>query len=529
MMKKTLSRRRLMQMMGGAAAAAAASPRLFALGAGTPDLTLTKGPYQGTRASLAGYKLPAWYGRAKFGIWAHWGPQSAIEDGDWYARNMYIQGSGQYKYHVATYGHPSKVGYKDLIPNFHAAEWDPDHLIDLYVKAGARYFFSMGVHHDNFDMWNSKYQPRWNAVATGPKKDIVSIWAAAARKRGLKFGVSEHLSNSFDWLHVAHTSDKTGPLAGVPYDGINPAFADLYHDYTGIDPAVADKYEAMGRVAPDRWKLQYFRRVKDLVDQAQPDLLYTDGGIPFEEYGLSTVAELYNVSERRHGKNDAVYFSKTAEDCAVGTCTLDRERGVLDTIHPEPWQTDTCIGEWHYKRDIQYKSPKKVIDLLVDIVSKNGNLLLNIPLPNSGRPDDRELAVLAGITEWTQLNLSGIHDSTPWKVFGDGPSTKAPKVGSVEFNEDKKPDLSSDDVRYVQKDGAVYAYAMGRPATEFVLPSLGSASVAQPGKVVKVELLGSEQRLSFEQTGDALRVKVPERMPSEAAAKIGSGLKVTFA
>jgi alpha-L-fucosidase len=310
---------------------ATAAPALKSAYAQQNQITVTHGPFTGTPQSLQAYRFPAWFNDAKFGIWAHWGPQSSVEYGDWYARNMYIQGSGQYNYHVETYGHPSKFGYKDLVPLFKAARWDPEHLMDLYVKAGAKYFFSMGVHHDNYDMWNSKYQPRWNAAASGPKRDIVGEWAKAARKRNLRFGVSEHLSNSYDWLAPAHLSDSTGPLAGVPYDGSDPAFADLYHDYTGQPADFAKTAQAMGRVAPDRWKLQYFRRIKDLIDQHQPDLLYTDGGIPFDEYGYSTVAEVYNVSAAKHnGKVESVYFSKTAENCAIGTCALDRERGVLD-------------------------------------------------------------------------------------------------------------------------------------------------------------------------------------------------------
>jgi len=158
---------------------ATAAPALKSAYAQQDQITITPGPFTGTSTSLQAYRFPAWFNDAKFGIWAHWGPQSSVEYGDWYARNMYIQGSGQYNYHVETYGHPSKVGYKDLIPQFKAARWDPDHLMDLYVKAGAKYFFSMGVHHDNYDMWNSKYQPRWNAVASGPKRDIVGTWAAA--------------------------------------------------------------------------------------------------------------------------------------------------------------------------------------------------------------------------------------------------------------------------------------------------------------------------------------------------------------
>jgi alpha-L-fucosidase len=201
---------------------ATAAPALRSAYSQQDQITLTPGSFSGTPASLQAYRFPAWFNDAKFGIWAHWGPQSSAEYGDWYARNMYIQGSGQYNYHVETYAHPSKFGYKDLVPLFKAARWDPDYLMDLYAKAGAKYFFSMGVHHDNYDMWNSKYQPRWNAVASGPKRDIVGEWATAARKRGLRFGVSEHLSNSYDWLAPAHLSDSTGPLAGVPYDGSDP-------------------------------------------------------------------------------------------------------------------------------------------------------------------------------------------------------------------------------------------------------------------------------------------------------------------
>ena len=181
----------------------------------TPSLDIASGPYQGTRESLSKYRAPDWFRDAKLGLWAHWGPQSAPEQGDWYAQRMYLEGSPDYKWHVEHIGHPSKLGYQAVIPTFKAEKWDPEHLMDLYVKAGAKYFVSMGVHHDNFDMWNSKYQPRWNAVAAGPHKDIVGTWRDAARKRGLRFGVSEHLSNSFDWFAAAHRSDKKGPYAGV--------------------------------------------------------------------------------------------------------------------------------------------------------------------------------------------------------------------------------------------------------------------------------------------------------------------------
>lgn len=516
-----LTRRQTLKLLGYSAAWAQTKGAFAAV----PALPITPGPFQATRGSLDAYRVPDWFHDAKFGIWSHWGPQSGVEDGDWFARNMYIQGTPQYEYHLKTYGHPSKVGYKDLIPLFKGDKWDPEHLMDLYQKAGAKYFVSMGVHHDNYDMWNSRYQPRWNAVAVGPQRDIVGLYRQAARKRGLRFGVSEHLSNSFDWLAPAHTSDTTGPLAGVPYDGINPQFADLYHDYSQMPPDFAKTAKAMGRVAPDSWKLQYFNRVKDLIDQHQPDLLYTDGGIPFEEYGLATVAEVYNVSAGLHqGKVEAVYSSKAAGDCAVGTCIVDHERGVSDAISVNPWQTDTCIGQWHYKRGAQYKTPKKVIDLLVDIVSKNGNLLLNFPLPNSGELDPDEMKVLAGITAWMAVNSEGIYATRPWKIYGVGPSTAA-AVPQTRFNESKQPPLTAQDVRFTTKGKLLYAFVMGAPSGEVAIQPLGSHSPQDPGKILDVRLLGRQDKLHWKQDKDALKVRVPPVGLSD----IGITLKVTLA
>ena len=488
-------------------------------------LSITQGQFKGTRGSLDAYRTPDWFRDAKFGIWSHWGPQSGVEDGDWFARNMYIQGSPQYDYHLKTYGHPSKTGYKDLVPLFKGAKWDPNHLMDLYVKAGAKYFVSMGVHHDNYDMWNSKYQPHWNATSVGPMRDIVGLYKEAARARGLRFGVSEHLSNSFDWFAPSHTSDSHGPLAKVPYDGTDPEYASLYHSYADMPADFAANAKAMGRVAPDVWKQQYFNRIKDLIDQHQPDLLYTDGGIPFEEYGLSTVAELYNVSAAQHGgKADAVYCSKVAGDCAVGTCVVDHERGVTDAISEVPWQTDTCIGDWHYKRGQVYKTPKKIIDMLVDIVSKNGNLLLNFPLPNSGELDGEELTVLDGITRWMAVNSEGIYGSRPWKIYGTGPATQM-RVDMTGFNENKQPDLTAEDVRFTSKGKTLYAFVMGIPVKEFLIKPLGSDGPDQPGKILDVQLLGHHEKLQWKQEKQGLKIK----NPAAPMSQIGITFKVTLA
>jgi alpha-L-fucosidase len=535
-----LTRRQALMLIGSAAPALALrsslgfAKQMSATSSAAPSLDIAPGPFSGTRDSLASYQIPDWYKDAKFGIWAHWGPQSAIEDGDWYARNMYMQGSDQYEYSAETYGHPTKVGYKDLIPNFHAAKWDPEHLMDLYVKAGAKYFVSMGVHHDNFDMWNSKYQPRWNAFANGPHKDIVGLWREAARKRGLRFGVSEHLSNSFDWFAPAHGSDATGEYAGIPYDGSDPKFADLYHSYADMPPEFAKSAQAMGRIASDAWKQEYFNRIKDLTDQHQPDLLYTDGGIPFDEYGLSLVANVYNVSAKLHGgKVEAIYTSKTISDCTTGVCALDRERGVSDDIWPTAWQTDTCIGNWHYKRGVHYKTPKKVIDMLVDIVSKNGNLLLNFPLPNSGELDVEEMQTLDGITKWMSVNSEGIYASRPWKMFGEGPGTKiapppsgGPNAGR--FNENQVAGLTSADVRFTTKGSVLYAFVQGWPDNKMaVVQALGTTSPQMPGKIANVQMLGYDGNLQFTQDEKGLTVTLPDAKP--AAADIGITLKIVGA
>jgi len=423
---------------------------------------------------------------------------------------------------VETYGHPSKVGYKDLVNDWKAAKWDPDHLMGLYKKAGAKYFVSMGVHHDNFDLWDSKYT-RWNAVNMGPKKDIVGAWQKAAHDHGLRFGVSEHLWISYKWLAVSHGTDKTGPLAGVRYDGVDPQYADLYHD---ADCArLADHFEWNDNDIPDSWKRHYLDRMTDLIDKYKPDLLYTDGHLPFEDYGLKMVSHLYNVSAQLHGgQTEAVYNSKEGTDCAIGTCLLDHERGVSDSISTNPWQTDTCIGQWHYNRGQQYKTAKKVIDLLVDIVSKNGNLLLNFPLPNSGELDLEEMQVLEGITAWMDINSEGIFASRPWKIYGEGPSTEV-KIETGNFNENKQKDLTFEDVRFTSKGSTLYAFVMGWPEKEAVVKSLGLASSQAPGAIRDLEILGYKGKINWKQDEAGLKVQ----MPAEKGSDAGFTLKVKLA
>ena len=448
--------------------------------------------------SLRNYHAPDWFRDAKLGMWACWGPEAVPEMGDWYARNMYIQGHEQYEDHLKRYGHPSKSGYKDLIPLWKGENWDPDRLMSLYKKAGAKYFCAIAQHHDNVDCWNSRYQ-KWNSVNMGPKRDIIGGWRDAARKQGLRFGVTEHLGASWNWYGVAHLSDSTGPLAGVPYDGANPAYATLYHSG---DTGSSSK--PWYRNVPESFQQEWFRRIKDLVDSYQPDLLYSDGSLPFGQYGRDLLAHYYNSNP------EAVYNCKFVDDGGQfieGMCVQDLERGVQDDIKPAPWQTDTCVGDWYYKRDIAYKTPTTVIQMLVDIVSKNGNLLLNFPVRADGTLDSGEEAILASLSTWIAVNGEAIFATRPWRVYGEG--HKGP-AGAL-FNEGKLQ-YTADDIRYTSKDGSLFAFAMAWPASgKLLLRSITS------GQVHSVQLLQTREALTFTQQADGLSIQLPAQQVGDHA------------
>jgi alpha-L-fucosidase len=310
-------------------------------------------------------------------------------------------------------------------------------------------------------------------------------------------------------------------MAGVPYDGADPQYSDLYHEYSKefLTPEPGGRAGAVGRrEAPLSWRQTYFARIKDLIDKHQPDLLYNDGGLIYPEVSYQLVSHLYNVSAKVHGgKVEAVYTSKGRTDCDTGTCVFDIERGVNDKLAVNPWQTDTCIGNWHYKRDLEYKRPKQIIDLLCDIVSRNGNLMLNFPLPNSGELDSRELKILDEITKWMAVNSEGIYATRPWKIFGDGPGTKTAAVPGQRFNENSRKDLSADDVRFTTKASAMYAFAMGWPGKEASIPALALGGPNSVPKFRNVELLGHKGKLKWTQDAAALKVELPAEKPSDYA------------
>ena len=488
------------------------------------------GPFEATEASLKQYTCPEWFRDAKLGIWAVWGPEAVPMQGDWYARHLYEhdgfndktqQPTGQSrcnKYHLEHYGHPSTNGFKDIIPLWKAEKWEPDRLMALYKKAGAKYFCMIAMHHDNFDCWNSTYN-RWNSLNMGPRRDIAGEWQQAAAKNGMRFGMTEHLAASWWFYGASKGGDKTGPMAGVPYDGNDPKFADLY--WSGN--ATCD-FHYYGTNVPAAFKQTWFSRVKDMIDRYHPDLLYSDSPLPYpDEVGRQLLAHYYNDNALRHaGKLEAIYNCKQE---AQGRWVQDLERGVMEGIHPEPWQTDTCVGGWYYDEKVLehhgYKTPAQVIHMLCDIVSKNGNLLLNFPPRPDGTFDHDELNILDAMAAWISVNGEAIYGTRPWKVFGEGP-TKLGKGWHGGLSD--TGNYTSSDIRFTQsKDGRVlYAIAFGSPDdNQIVVRSLASAA----GKISEVALLGHTGKLDWQQTSDGLVVKMPETRPCDLAYafKISAG------
>ena len=490
-----LTRRSALRVLAGGAAAARGRP-----------------VFEPTWESLKQYRCPAWFKNAKFGIWSHWGPQCVPRQGDWYARNMYIQGTRQYNFHVQHFGHPSKFGYKDVIPLWKAENWDPEALMRRYKKAGARYFVALGVHCDNFDCWNSKHH-RWNSVNFGPKKDIVGLWRKAALNQGLRFGVTEHLAWSYSWFNVNKGADKEGPLAGARYDGNDPNYQDLYFE---PHPENTANYTVN---APESWKQRWFNRIKDLVDQHRPDLVYTDGGA-FGEVSLRLIAHYYNENMKwRRGRLEGVYTLKHHQDQVKfgqyqeGATVLDVERGLVEGIRSEPWHMDTCVGQWYYYDGFKYKTAEQVICLFLDAVSRNGTLLLNLPLLPDGTLDPHCDGVLEALARWFAVNQEAIYETHPWKTWGEGPTVV---TGGMMQEKSAKP-LTAEDVRFTSKGDSLYAFCAVAPERELKIKSLGAASALWPGRISRVRVVGLEEEVNWSRESEHLRVKLPRHMPCEHA------------
>ena len=532
------TRRRL---IAGAAAAASAA-------AGSACVTVgasASGPFQPTwRSLIDGYRTPDWFRDAKLGIWSHWGPQCVPEFGDWYGRQMYIQGNPFYEHHVATYGHPSEFGFIEFIGRWRAAAWDPEALLDLYEAAGAKYIVSMANHHDNLDLFDSAHH-EWNVTRVGPRRDIVGTWERAVRARGLRFGVSNHAGHAWHWWQTAYGYDAQGPMAGVRYDAARLTRADgIGTWWEGLDPQAL--YTGPSMAPPDgidsiaamnafhdansgQWiealternrafALHWARRQRDLVDRYRPDFVYFDNyGLPFEPLGLEETAHFYNAALTWRGEPPVVTGKQLSADQRRGI-TESVERGFLADRREEPWQTCTCIGDWHYNRaryrDRSYVPAKAVIQRLADVVSKNGTLLLSIPQRGDGSIDSEERAILSDMAAWMAVNREAIHGTRPWRLWGEGPAT----ITEGMHGEGGVGPFTAADVRFTtrrDRDGeALYAIVMDWPAEEAraTVRSLGLGHM-QGRRVIDAELLGAGA-IAFTQEADGLHLTLPERRPT---------------
>jgi alpha-L-fucosidase len=427
---------------------------------------------------------------------------------------MYIQGEKDYSYQVEHYGHPSNVGFKDIDHLWRAENWNPDKLMALYQRAGAKYFVALANHHDNFDCYDSKYQP-WNSVNLGPHKDIVGLWATAARKHGLRFGVTVHAARAWSWFEVAQGCDTNGPLAGVPYDGKLTKAQGKGTWWEGYDPQDLYAQNHPIGAAPDAAYIEkFYNRTIDLVDKYHPDLLYFDDPVlplrKFSDAGLRIAAHYYNASRQWHqGANEAVMNTKKLDETQRQCLVWDIERGKSDRLEPFVWQTDTCIGSWHYSRPLYerhgYKSAKTVLQMLADIVSKNGNLLLNVPVRGDGTIDQDETKVLEDLAAWMKVNSAAIFGTRPWRVFGEG----APDEATGSLSERIARPYTAEDIRFTTKDGTLFAIGMVWPSSgKLTIKTL--AAGAEPINIGKLELLGSGKKLKWTRTAAGLEVELPK-------------------
>jgi alpha-L-fucosidase len=441
--------------------------------------------------------------------------------GDWYARWMYIEGSPQYLYHLRHYGHPSKFGYKDLVKLWKAEKFDPDALMDRYIKAGARYFVAQAMHHDHFFNYPSKLN-RFNSVEVGPMKDICGLWKRTADNFHLPFGLSEHLGLSFVWWGCNKGTDTYGPYAGIPYDGSDPAYRDFYLDnYEHYDKE--NKRPTQWYTSNTSFRDYWLSVMKEIIDLYTPELLYTDGVLPFGpwngdpkasrglvtdptyHYGLETASYLYNKSIEKYGENRAVYTQKDQRPEIYRVGTLDVERKQLSGIQEDPWQTCTCIGHWFYDVRAELKRPGHIIEMLIDIVSKNGNMLLNIVQLPDGSIDEESGYILDEMASWNSVCAEGIYGTRPWRINGEGCS-------GVDAEGQRKEEVvkwKETDFRFTVKGNTVYAFMMKAPESRRAV--IRSFSVNE--KVLSVRLLGFGL-VEFSQDFGILVVKLPQELPT---------------
>ncbi len=483
------------------------------------------------------YECPEWFRDAKFGIWFHWGPQAVPEQGGgWYARHMYMQDVGKQKfgkmanpYHLQTYGHPSEFGFKDVINSWKAENFDAEYLINFSKENGAKYIVALANHHDHFDLFDSSYHP-WNSVDVGPKKDIIGAFEKATRNAGLKFGVTSHDDRFLNWWLPAFGSDKDGIHKGVPYDGRLTKEDGKGKWWEGLDPK--DLY---GPAPEDRTpevieeiKKNWQKRHIELVNKYKPDLLYNDGfNFSYDKYGKEVARKLYNNSFNENGFVNAVMLLKRKEKGTVN----EVESGGSNTLREDPWQSEITFTDWFYKKDRHLThNARTILEMLIEAVSKNGNLLLNIELHPDGTIPAEQKVNINIVGDWLKINGEAIYGTRPWKVYGDGKSVRedteitsnvevrnagddfAKKVNTAEHYNQRttaSPEYASDEVRFTKKGDNLYIMVMNPEKGDIEIPTFGFNNKANPGKIKKLSRLDTHDKIKFKQTKTNAIISIP--------------------
>lgn len=477
------------------------------------DAGIRRGPFRADWDSLGAYRVPNWFRDAKFGIFIHWGVYSVPAfDNEWYPRDMYLQGSAAFNHQVKTYGPQSKFGYKDFIPLFRAEKFNADAWLDLFVRAGARYVVPVAEHCDGFAMYDSEITP-WNAVNMGPRRDVVGELSVATRKRGLHFGVSSHRAEHWWWYDggMKFDSDVQDPRYTGLYGPARPRTLVGDDDSKEPDPDHLERWLPPDRAFLDDW----LARSAEIVDKYHPDVFYFDWwiGQPAFQPDLKRIAAYYynTAAEQRQG----VVLTYKQHDFPENAAVLDIERGKLDTVRLLPWQTDTSVNihSWGYVKNDEYRDAKSLIDELVDVVSKNGNLLLNVGPKADGTIPEQARSILLQMGTWLRVNGEAIYGSRPWLLYGEGPTM----VASSAMNTDRQ-DYTPEDIRFTKRRGVLYAIALGWPESgELRVRTLWRGTPYLSGNVCAVQMLGSSEQLLWHQREDGLHITLPHAKPDEPA------------